>query len=564
MLSVKLNGSFVEIADDFSMTMNLKSPIFNETGSSSYPFKIPITPRNSLIMNFWHRIESTVDVYKDIPCEIFWHESMIFIGIFKCRVSVDSYEGSLYEGNGHFNYFQKTISLQQVDFGKISFDNPVDLLAWINDGKDAVYPERSICFPSLYNEYYYDPPATIDELMRFNYYDSTGTMFFSLGFTIENRILIVPMLYFKFFFFKIFEYLKYKLDDQFFTPNSDFDKLVIFNNVSANEWDGGADPQPIPGDNFFKYFIGNLVNYDGPWEFLLNYHVPRMSLNDFITGLETFFNIRFFVNNITRTIRVLSVDSILKANLNVDFNENVISVTTELDEQLRGFHFKTNVDQSDNHLQAKYVIEQSLMDNLQKPVDSLADLPIWPGTLLDEIRYVIQEKSYYYINKYTKIWQKYPSITDIALNTQFIIKEIDKVISSNFSTNSTDTGDFVSIGVKREEWAGIPFHLFFTKRINVQDPDVNGLYAVSRTDDISLLVNGEQGLYNKNYKEYFNFLLSSRAVNILKMFMHHELAEIDFARKYQINGINYLFSTIQVTLKKTSISTAKIKAYTCK
>jgi hypothetical protein len=559
MLSVKLNGSFVEIGNDFSMTMNLKSPIFNETGSSSYPFKIPITPKNAMIMNFWHRIESTVDVYKEIPCEIFWKEALIFIGIFKCRVSTDNYEGSLYEGNGYFNYFRKNISLQQIDFGSILFDNDQEVIDFMNSCKDNPYPDRVVTFPFIAAELYYDPPMTQQELMYFNWYDSKGEM----GFYVPgpgDRSLLVPMLYFKFIYFKIFEYLKYDLDDHFFTLNEDFDKCVIFNNVNVNEAVTQAPP-----DNYFQYLMGETFHDLGPCNILYNYHVPRMSLNDFFTGLENFFNIRLFVNNITKSIRVLSVDDIINSPLCVDFNKNVISITTELDEEIKGFHLKTIPDGNDSILQIEVDKEQITIESIQQPVLTFADLPIWPGCLEEEIRYVILEQKYYSINKYTKIWQKIPSETTIPLFTQFVIKQIDKVISSSFSVSKGDEQEgYVSIGVKRENWSAIPFHLLFTKRIDTENPVVNMVAAVNKSDSISFTVNGTNGLYNKFYKNYFNLLLTSRAVNISKLFTHHELAEIDFARKYQINGINYLLSAIQVTLKKTSISTAKIKAYTCK
>lgn len=41
MLSLHIDNRPVELPPDFSVTMNLKSPIFGDVGSYSYPFKIP-------------------------------------------------------------------------------------------------------------------------------------------------------------------------------------------------------------------------------------------------------------------------------------------------------------------------------------------------------------------------------------------------------------------------------------------------------------------------------------------------------------------------------------------
>ena len=46
MLSILIADQSLDLSDDFSISLNLKSPIFNDVGDYSFPFKVPSTPRN--------------------------------------------------------------------------------------------------------------------------------------------------------------------------------------------------------------------------------------------------------------------------------------------------------------------------------------------------------------------------------------------------------------------------------------------------------------------------------------------------------------------------------------
>ena len=41
MLSILIAEQSLDLSDDFSVSLNLKSPIFNDVGDYSFPFKVP-------------------------------------------------------------------------------------------------------------------------------------------------------------------------------------------------------------------------------------------------------------------------------------------------------------------------------------------------------------------------------------------------------------------------------------------------------------------------------------------------------------------------------------------
>ena len=99
MLSLKIDGKPVDLSEDFSITMNLKSPIFNEPGSYSYPFKLPPTARNKIALNFPHKVASVEDVYKEYKGVLSWNKNTLFSGTMKV------------DGSKYLNYDRITVLL---------------------------------------------------------------------------------------------------------------------------------------------------------------------------------------------------------------------------------------------------------------------------------------------------------------------------------------------------------------------------------------------------------------------------------------------------------------------
>jgi hypothetical protein len=82
--------------------------------------------------------------------------------------------------------------------------------------------------------------------------------------------------------------------------------------------------------------------------------------------------------------------------------------------------------------------------------------------------------------------------------------------------------------------------------------------------NLSLRYTGSQGIFNLFWKDWVDWIMKTRkAVKIEKQMGFIELKDIDFTKRYRMNGINYLISEISVTLNKSSIKSAQLTCFAC-
>ncbi|NCA74868.1 MAG: hypothetical protein EOM90_00900 [Alphaproteobacteria bacterium] len=547
MLSLKINGLPVDVSPDFSVTMNLKSPIFCEPGSYSYPFKIPGSQRNKVYFNFSHKVPSTSSPYKEYEGELTWNQITFFSGTVKLKILNENfYEGYLLNGNGDFNYRRKNSYLQDIDFGTLTFESELQRIDYINGCLGKFYPERNIVFPQILNKSYFEEEPTDPWHLYFNYYKTSIIAYATESY---GRTVIVPMLYLKYVLKTLFEGLHYQLIDDFFSKDSDFNSLVLFNSVDCN----------TDIDGFFKY---------DPTKLFLNYHVPRMSINDFLSGLESFFNLRIFVNNNTRSIQLKSVDKIIKSSETTNFSDRIISVSTELEDPVTGFRIKMDVKTDDEVYQVRVEEQNTLIEHIKPSVKSLTDLNPWPSSNIFDTRWV-EEKENYYILSSGKTWIPISGMYwGWNLFSEWIYKNSNVDLQTRFSTLMSENVHPYNaiIGNKREDWEDVSPKLFFAR---LQDDGSLGkrmsgrCFVADQYANVSnnLFYGGENGLLNKHYKTYFDFSISTKLIKVTKRMSFVELKDFDFSKKYFINGVTYLVKSIQVTLRRDRIEPAILECY---
>ena len=547
MLSLKISDQNVDLSDDFSITMNLKSPMFGDVGSYSYPFKLPNTPRNASVLGFRHRVENTTDIYREDKGMFLWNRINLFQGTVTLKtLNSKLFEGSILEGQGDFNYQRKKLLLQDINFGEaLWFVNTEEKMAYINACKNTVYPDRAISFPMIHNKTYFEEPPTDYMLEYFNYYDQSTI--YEINPVTTTTMVIVPMLYVRYVLKKIFEHLGFVFDDIFFTSSSDFNKLVLYNSVDCNS--GVVTP------NYFQY-PHSAIGY--------NFHVPRVSLSDFFTGLESFFNIRFFVNYPTRTVKLISLDTIVKATDFIDLSTNIISVSTEPEEKKTGYHLSMSMDTDDETFTAFKEIQEKFMERIKTPVQSVAELMAWPLSDYEDIRWVYDEGCYYNL-PLTNVWVALTeSYFDDFLYYESIYKNKNESIETKFSAlmNESTAPFHAVVGNAMTNWKKSTPKLLFTRYVD------NGYYDRKMVGEHNTGVNnlfyyGTYGLLNKHYKAFFDFCMATKLVKIVKQMSFQELKEFDFSKKYMIGGTLYLVKSIQVTLKKDRIMPATLECFTC-
>lgn len=539
MLSFFIGNSSIELPPDFSLTMNLKSPVFGDIGSYSYPFKVPNSPRNAIAIGFRHRIPVTANPYQTLQGHFSWKNSILFPGTVKLRIFNDSVlEGSILEGSGDFNFQVKNNNLNQYDFGNQAFASESEALAWINNCRSYAYPNRVCAFPQVYNESYFEEMPAEVSLLHYNFYWIPDDQIHALSIN-GKRTPIVPFLFLRYVLDTLISKMKYCLDDRFFKKYSAFSQLVLYNSVSINN-EGGV----------FPYDLSHIY---------YNYHLPKLKVSDFIAGLETFFNVRFFYNNTTKTVSIISVDDIVNTPDYIEFSRNIISISTELQNEINGYSLKMSLDGDDGAFETQSNAEEELLKNLAGSVNSFSDLPAWPLSPDLEIRYVIDSQKYYQLRN--RVWL--PLSSSLSLKTQYLYKDSGESIETKFSTlvmgDNTNT-IFCTCKNQQSNFSQITPRLFYSKYANYGDHLIVQGYNYDPFAG-SLLYDGQTGLFERQWKNYLDFRMTSKLVRITKLMTFAELKDFDFSRKYMIFGIKYLVASIQVTIKRDRIMPAVLECY---
>ena len=89
-IQIKINGQWIYLPEDFSISLEQTSPVFNEQGTFSFPFEIPLEPNRSVFKNI-------ADPFGDIslrdidkaPAEIWFAGVMLYKGIIEVDEEVE-------------------------------------------------------------------------------------------------------------------------------------------------------------------------------------------------------------------------------------------------------------------------------------------------------------------------------------------------------------------------------------------------------------------------------------------------------------------------------------------
>ncbi|MEI6174329.1 MAG: hypothetical protein WCR01_11315 [Bacteroidota bacterium] len=539
MLSLKIAGSLVELPPDFSVTMNFKSPIFNDTGSFSYPFNLPNSPRNAIQFGFRHRVAGTGSVYQEFDASCLWKGSPFFTGTAKLRVlNSNIFEGYILEGAGDFNYQVKNLNLRQIDFGEFAFASDLEAMLFINNGINKYYPDRPMCFPQIFNEFYLDP-ATEDFDQKFLNRHLNGVI--NINTPAGNKNLIVPMLYVRYVLQCIFSQVGYTFDDCLFTSHPDYNKLVLFNSLSANS---------IMTD--FSYSIQHIY---------LNLHVPSVSLADFLKAISSFWNSSFFINTEKKTVKLIPTDSILLDDTCMEFSRKIVSMSIEPEDQVMGFSFKQELDGDDKVFNEETANEDANLKMRKGAVNNIDELPQFPIAEIGESRFVIDLNEYRWMSP-LKTWM-IGGGSEQFIFSRFSLKQPKDEISIGLSSLLSEGFNELacSCGNSFSAYKDIKPRIFFAGYNNIDEPHY--MFARNRTSAFGLFYNQPNNPYIKYWKNYADFKMSTKLVKIVKQMEFSELKDFDFSKKYMINGIKYLVKDIQVVLKRDRIMPAILECYTC-
>ena len=539
MLSLVVNGTALDLPKEFSLTLNLKSPMFNDIGDYSFPFKIPSTDRNKSILGWKHRIESTSDQYEFYDGSLLFNGSVIFSGQVRIKeANLQFYEGALYVQNGSFNYKIKEAYLDEQALGEMHWRGEDLALAYYNDVRNHSYPDVDFQMPECMNVDYFDPPTDDAELHWYNYTGRNGHM--NLTSSLGARTLLVPMFYLRFVIGKVINLMGYSLKDEFFSQGTDLSTLVICNSFSVNE----------------LYWTIKDLYYQ--------VHMPHVKIGKFFSDIQKFFNCTFLVDDHLKTVRIVGNQDRLKSLPYIEFSDNILALSNHISDQLMGIKLSMTPDNDDKVYEDLTAAESDFFDHLKASVQTYADLPGRPITNLLDLRYVISEDKWYQFgNGGANTWLEVTPSTFLYINFMY---------GQPLENSKTEIG--ICMVCPQDEVCGrvgnlgtdyakiVPKLAFASLRENYSHQMKVSCYPYS--DDFRLIWYGTNGLFNKFHKDWYDWVFNTRKfVQITKQIDYLDLKAIDFGSKYRINGVNYLLSEVQVTLNMDFLKPAMIKAYCC-
>jgi len=540
MLSILIADQSLDLSNDFSVSLNLKSPIFNDVGDYSFPFKVPSTPRNMSILGWKNRLASKRSIYETYEGSIRWNGMVLYTGQIKIKTANDkSFEGTLYINKGNFNYEIKDLLLNRVDLGTKSFPSDQDAVNYFNWSLTHFYPEVDFSVPEIGNLDFFDPQATNPELMAYNHIFPDGWLHKTTSDGL-NRTILVPFLYLKYVLNKLAENFGYRLQDEFFTSSIELSRLVIYHSVNLSEVIFGLQ----------QLFYCRLV--------------PSVKVSEFISGLEKWFNCSFHVDSRQRVVRIVSNKEVLLRSEVVDFSKNILSITQEIPEQVTGFRFLLGPDGGDKVYQEQLDSEKGITEMIKGAVGSFAEIPPYPFTWLGDIYYIVDTNTWWQLGvngiSFLIEWQQLPN--GPSLTDKFFYKwGDDKNKYETIFSSLSDKYIVVNCGNLGADNQKITPRLFWVGMAGGWGTPVR-LRGFANNSNFSLRYTGGNGLFNLYWKDWVNWIMETRkSVKIEKQMDFIELKSMDFTKRYRINGINYLISEITVTLNKSSIKSAQLKCF---
>ncbi len=548
MLALRTLDEFLDISPDIAIALKFSSPLFNDVGDYSYPFKLPLTNPNKRILNFIHRVENSNDKYQYFPTDVLWCGIEIFSGTLRIRTAGSFFEGVLYLDKGNFNWQIANLMLHELDLGHELYDSETAAMAFYNETCSKCFPEVNIAFPMIENDMFTGVVMS-DEFQAFYnyYYTHSPTGLRDVGET-RHLSILVPFLYLRFVLSKIVELTGYVFDDQFFTKTNELSNLVLYNswNIDEAQLFGGL----YPGSIFYQH------------------HVPHVKVNLFIHELEKYFNCRFFVNDLLKTVTVKGANDILFSSPVIPFSECVTEMAILIGDRITGLTLTMKGDDNDQAFTDQTKWEQDNVIEWTGSVETMEQLlygPISNIIMIGDVWYVIDSNIFYRatIGAGGKVaWVILTQSIDVSttFNYKYLTDttlKIDTAFSCLCQTGFLGAGSPFCENLKAD-WKKISPRLIFVTFVD----DV--IKAHSRNDNMDLNFNGPVGIFNLFYKAWVNWMMESRTnVQFNKQLSFLDIRNLDFSSKYEVNGNKYLLSEIAVTLTKDTIKPAVIKAFSC-
>lgn len=581
------NGKCYHLLPDSVLDCERTNPFFNEQGEQTLPLSIPDTELNKSLIGFPEKLANISKPSQQILCTIEdedYHmpcRQVILSATRKKGISTSFYmnEGLFYsklsdiyvsEIFGNETIPGITTVSQAIDFCRslVNGSNPnfaiFPVVIDSNESTPALSFDTLSATYSYINRYGATFQITSTETQwRDDLYNGSGDFYNSVDRkeTINDKTINVPAGFYispfiraNYLLKRVFSYLGYTLNDNFFTRTSPFTNMVFVNQV-----------------------IDTIVN----GTIKLCDLVPTMTLSDFLDVFRKRFNCEFIPNEVDKTMDIVLFNDVINENPSINLDPYVTSdITIEYPEAYKQVVLKCSDKISNGDSPESF-------DTLQELIDK------YPAAYLDET------DGFFYCDGYkgiTKVHKKVGSSSmDFYIGGSMDTQEISSTDSGpemraldrttegpemnpykrlyigggislhskiSYSDSSSDSSDKQQKAILAFFWSisGYPYGTISNVFI-----DATEAYTKTTLFDYTLTWNGANGLFEKFYRSldslYRNSLHVVKADLLLPNFVKRTLPSHKLVllnnQKLLINNLKYNIGGKKST-KESEFKTVKL------
>jgi hypothetical protein len=583
MLELLINGEAVDLLPEATISIEEESPVFEKDsipGGFSFPFDLPVNPRNNRILGHAGRIQSARQGGVDLPFQFFNNGRLFATGTLTVqKASHNIYSAFLTVGSGDFAGKIAGKKLSDVDFGGIR--------VW-EFKPEYTYPEDDFALFPVYNPVFMDNTEykTLWGYYsnRLNSYEYNSWYYPAPG----SIIAISPFPFVAYVLKTIFNQFGFQVNDSVFDTDPDLNSLVIYTNrdlatyvplvtiintivfdTRSGEW--APHNQPSKSSTMTPAFDSwNLKDF-----------LPDMLISDFILAIRNLFNLSITIDNqgavsIRKRNDLLTSENIETLDSKVSAKPLVTMVTPA-----DGVYLKWEHEPNDTLFSDGFKDVYSEPTLLGLPVDTIVELENLDPKIND-IRLIKTYAQYY----------------------QYSGKEVDGVTTYKWKFFSNDFQN-LKIGNGKEEFTSksSTLPMFQYKRLDdgptIRCPhaeqlsssilrseslpcslrflfyrgmveDSNGtLYPYGSSDafgpngaklsnaSLSLRWDSNTGLYNQLWKDYLTWWSQRKMVT----WTIADPSALNFTTIYAINGNQYLLKKRGYSIKSDGVQPGECEFY---
>lgn len=349
-IQIKIAGEWLALPEDFSISLEQSNPLFNDQGTFSFPFEIPLEPNRHIFKNVDDPFGyiSLADIDK-MEAEVWFDGVMLYRGIIETDEEID-FEDSLpvtfLSGNSDF-----MSRIEGMNAKDVPLDREIKLGYLVYRAESSMNIGAKTKLPDYvmmnFTEYNVSDPYPVKTFCNVRVCTSNEEGYYKV--LDAKRPYSGVCFYVMYLIDCLFDYLKISvarndldtMEDmcrmaffttQCHTKQSEEERVISLSSIRAKDF---------CGPNFtLKYWrnstrpgVGDLTvntedfTFYGVDVYATNENFPDVTIEDLFNDLKTAFGIRFIYNAYTNSMSILYIKDILRQNNITDLHVDILDAT---------------------------------------------------------------------------------------------------------------------------------------------------------------------------------------------------------------------------------------------